>query len=112
MHKLARYASIALVIAACSKKSETQPAAQPARPAPAPTQAVAKSDELTKAADGKFGTGGEDRKFRDSRKVIRTGRLDLVIDDYDATRSKLDAVLQAAGGYIDSTQVEHSRGAV
>jgi hypothetical protein len=47
-----------------------------------------------------------------NRKVIRTGRIDLVVATYDAARAKLDTLLQAAGGYVDSTQVQHSQGAV
>jgi len=46
------------------------------------------------------------------RKVIRTGRIDLVVATYDAAREKLDAMLAAAGGYVDSTQVQHYQGAV
>jgi len=110
LRKLATYATLALVFAACARKSADRgPDVGAAAPAPTTAQVATKGDE-----DGKRGLGGEkaDRQFRDTRKVIRTGRLDLVIDDYDATRGKLEAVLQAAGGYIDSTQVQHSQGAV
>src|SRR5689334_5607647 len=48
----------------------------------------------------------------DQRKVIRTGRLDLVIASYDDTRDKLAALVKQAGGYIDSTQVSHQLGSV
>ena len=41
------------------------------------------------------------------RKVIRTGRIDLVVKSYDDARAKLDRLLEAAGGYVDSTQVQH-----
>jgi hypothetical protein len=46
------------------------------------------------------------------RKVIRTGRIDLVVATYDEARAKLDAILKAAGGYVDSTNVQHYQGAV
>jgi hypothetical protein len=45
-------------------------------------------------------------KHVDTRKVIRTGRIELVVDSVDVSRGKLDALVQSAGGYIDSTQVE------
>jgi hypothetical protein len=46
------------------------------------------------------------------RKVIRTGRIDLVVKTYDDARTKLDKLLEASGGYVDSTQVHHYQGAV
>ncbi|MFT3695667.1 MAG: DUF4349 domain-containing protein [Kofleriaceae bacterium] len=42
----------------------------------------------------------------DTRKVIRTGRIDVVVDSVDLSRTALDTLVQGAGGYIDSTQVE------
>jgi hypothetical protein len=47
-----------------------------------------------------------------NRKVIRTGQISLVVTTYDEARAKLDALLEAAGGYVDSTQVQHYQGAV
>lgn len=47
-----------------------------------------------------------------NRKVIRTGQISLVVETYDDARGKLDALLKAAGGYVDSTQVQHYQGAV
>src|SRR5262245_40609268 len=46
------------------------------------------------------------------RKVIRTGRIDLVVKTYGDARDKLDKLLEAAGGYVDSTQVQHHQGEV
>jgi uncharacterized protein DUF4349 len=107
--KLATYATLALVFAACAKK-----AAEKEPPADLVDKPVA---TLAGAADGKALTKNEgtlaDQRPRDAtRKIIRTGRLDLVIDDYDATREKLEAIVKAAGGYVDSTQVAHHKGAV
>lgn len=47
-----------------------------------------------------------------NRKVIRTGQISLVVATYDEARIKLDALLKAAGGYVDSTEVQHYEGAV
>ena len=46
------------------------------------------------------------------RKVIRTGRIELVVATYDDARTQLDKLLETAGGYVDSTQVQHYQGAV
>ncbi|MEO6777061.1 MAG: DUF4349 domain-containing protein [Kofleriaceae bacterium] len=45
-------------------------------------------------------------KHADTRKVIRTGRIDVTVASVDTSRGQLDALVQSAGGYIDSTQVE------
>ena len=48
----------------------------------------------------------------DHRKVIRTGRVDLLVGSYDEARAKLDALVQKAGGYVDSTSVNRRQDAV
>jgi len=48
----------------------------------------------------------------DHRKVVRTGRVELLVAGYDEARRKLDALLEVAGGYVDSTRVGRHRGAV
>jgi hypothetical protein len=63
------------------------------------------------AADGK-GSGTGLALTDPSRKVIRTGRIDLVVATYDDARAELDKLLAAAGGYVDSTQVHHYQGTV
>ncbi len=50
--------------------------------------------------------------IRDHRKVVRTGHVSLVIKSYDETRARLDALVAAAGGFVDSTQVGHVEGQV
>lgn len=106
MHKLATYAAVlALAAGGCSKKSDHAGA-------PAPTTLVTSDVAAPKTAADAKGDKPADRPLRDTRKVIRTGKLDLVIDDYDAAHAKLEALLAAAGGYIDSTQVAHREGAV
>ena len=64
--------------------------------------AVAKNDEgqtVTKAADA-------------DRKIIRTGRVELVVAAYDTARTKIEALLAQSHGYIDSTNVNHHAGEV
>lgn len=48
----------------------------------------------------------------DNRKIVRTGHLDLVVKTYDDTRDQIDAIVKAAGGFIDSTRVSRSEGQV
>jgi hypothetical protein len=51
-------------------------------------------------------------KLDEDRKVIRTGRIELVVPAYDAARAKIEAMLAASGGYLDSTNVNHHAGEV
>lgn len=64
------------------------------------------------AADkgGKAGLGGA--RPADTRKVIRTGHVELVVATYAEARAKLDAMLESVGGYVDSTQVNRRASAV
>jgi hypothetical protein len=94
-----------LAFAACSKsrKDAADSAPSPARPMDIKTEEqAAKVDE--KLADGPM--------VDPHRKVIRTGRIDLVVATYDDARTKLDTILKAAGGYVDSTNVQHYQGQV
>jgi hypothetical protein len=89
------------LFAACSKKADgpsakSQPAfasAAPAGNAPAPSAA-----NPTAPAD--------------HRKVVRTGSVRIAIETYDDARTKLDAILAKAGGYVDSTQVNRGTNAI
>jgi hypothetical protein len=69
------------------------------------------SASAPQAGDGK-GSGTGLAVTDPSRKVIRTGRIDLVVATYDDARAELDKLLAAAGGYVDSTQVHHYQGTV
>jgi hypothetical protein len=98
--------------AACAKHKEAAKEAADSAPAQAVTEGKAGAGSAaTKnaTADGRF--GGQPAADP-HRKVIRTGRIDLVVDTYDDARAKLDKLLEAAGGYVDSTQVQHHQGAV
>jgi hypothetical protein len=48
----------------------------------------------------------------DSRKIVRTGNLELVVKTYDDARDKIDAIVKEAGGFVDSTRVSRSEGQV
>ncbi|HUQ05076.1 MAG TPA: DUF4349 domain-containing protein [Kofleriaceae bacterium] len=56
--------------------------------------------------------GGIDGAPVDNRKIVRTGHIDLVVKTYDDTRDQIDAIVKAAGGFIDSTRVSRSEGQV
>lgn len=108
--RAARFATYALVgsvaFAACGKADHKTAAAPPM------TQAAAPASFKEPAADVDGARPALQRPGDPSRKVIRTGRVDLVVKTYEEARAKLDALLAAAGGYVDSTQVQHHRGAV
>jgi hypothetical protein len=93
----------ALAFTACAKNkaggSEQSRAADMSAPAPPAAGAA------TTPANGK----AIEKKPVDTRKVIRTGRVELTVENYDAARAKLDAAVAAAGGYIDSTQVDRHK---
>jgi Domain of unknown function (DUF4349) len=91
----------ALAFAGCSRKDAGDSAAaspSEAAAAPAAGSAASVQDQSKKA--------GVEVKHVDTRKVIRTGRIDLTVASYDESRARLDAMVESAGGYIDSTQVD------
>jgi hypothetical protein len=81
-------------------KSEEAPMAAPASTAPA--------GEAT-AADEKPGEPGQAGQPAASvgRKLIRTARLDLLVEDYDAARPAVERILAAVGGVISDAEVHH-----
>src|SRR4051812_6844286 len=84
----------------CSKKSDQAgvPASEADRVS-APAAGAAAT-----APDQHPGTAAT--KHVDTRKVIRTGRIDLTVESVETSRTKLEALIESAGGYIDSTQIE------
>lgn len=92
-----------LVFTACSKHD----ARTASRKAEAGDMGEAAGSSATAPADGRAG-GVTDPH----RKVIRTGRVELVVARYDAARTELDTLLAGAGGYVDSTEILHYQGAV
>ena len=104
-----RLATLALVTSlsfGCSKSSKHAAATEDSPARQLITEASKPADATV---DGKL---GNTPAVDPNRKVIRTGRIDLVVATYDDARTKLDALLAAAGGYVDSTQVQHHQGAV
>ncbi len=96
---------------ACSKKSESDYRSAASTPTGGEVDKNAPArgpDRLSFASTDQTKT----EPTTDSRKVIRTGAIQLVVGDYTTTRAKLDALLVATGGYVDSTQVNHSQGSV
>lgn len=110
-------ALILAVPAACSAdrgfslaKSEEAPAMSPAM-APAmeastPTGAVAGGGEAVEAKPGEPGQAGQPAA-NVGRKLIRTARLDLLIEDYDTARPAIERILGAVGGVISDAEVSH-----
>ena len=66
--------------------------------------------DTTPPARGSYGL--DDKQTEDGRKLIRTGRVEIVVASYDTARAKIDALLAKAGGYVDSTQVDRRQDAV
>jgi len=97
----------ALAFTACAKKGGGSEQAAESRATATDTSAPAPPGGAASAAkvDGKAIA----KKPVDTRKVIRTGRVELTVENYDAARAKLDAAVAAAGGYIDSTQVDRHK---
>src|SRR5262249_49718862 len=56
--------------------------------------------------------GGTSTPANDNRKIIRTGRIELVVATYDQARVKIDALVDQVGGYVDSTQVNRRQDAI
>jgi hypothetical protein len=104
----------ALAVVACSNNRRSPAAAsgdQPAATAPAAPAAGSAADGAGPTAAGPA-PSVTPASLADHRKMIRTGRIALVVAGYDEARGKLDALLRDAGGYVDSTQVGRHRGAV
>lgn len=91
-----------LAVAGCKNKDGDSGGAMRAE---ATTAAPVAAGAAASPADPKK-PGGTAIKHVDTRKVIRTGRIDLTVAAVDVSRGKLEALVEGAGGYIDSTQVE------
>src|SRR5262245_17181038 len=102
----------ATLLAACSHPSTTDDTRGPTTIEPA-GPVTAKLDGY-RVVDGlEKGEGQTRGRFADEdRKIIRTGRVELVVPAYDAARTKIEALLAQAHGYIDSTNVNHHAGEV
>lgn len=96
--------------AACNSKSaDAKRAAAAQAPAAESSETRASSGSAASTPTTAPHAPGE---LHDSRKVIRTGRIALLVGSYDDARAKLDALVAAAGGYVDSTEVNRRQNAV
>jgi len=103
----------ALAVVSCSKKEHASAtvADAPGASAPAAPPAATEAHGSGSVANAP-GSAGAGAGAADHRKVVRTGRVELLVASYDEARRKLDALLEGAGGYVDSTRVGRHRGAV
>lgn len=109
MTKIRHLIAIAAVFAACKKADHS---VEPAASAPAAgSAAVTKEGGEASKNDEKPGLATRQRE-QDNRKIIRTGRIALVVTTYDDARAKLDALIDKSGGYVDSTEVNRRQGAI
>ena len=112
-----------ILVAGCSAKHEAEPATTTA-PAPAPAAAAPAEPRVAtagateealatraRATDGDAAAGFRLATPADDRKIIRTGTVELQVADYEPARAALEAMVKAAGGFVDSTQVHHYEGA-
>src|SRR5262245_13978466 len=113
----AAFAIAALSMGAC-RKGETRHteagAAEETTKAEPAARDFRQSDFDGKASDraGGEGQGGWTRDAAEKRKIIRTGSVSLVVETYDDARAAIEALVAAAGGFVDATQVSHSEGRV
>lgn len=102
-------------VAACAAEKRGEPtesvAPQLASPAPATRDEAPGSAVDGQPADGLRGneTGKADRN---RRKIIRTGEIALVVDDYQRARQAIDRLVSGAHGFIASAEVARTEGAV
>jgi len=102
MKKMATVALVA-ALAACNAKTSVQD--QMDRAADGKAAASAEKTPAAQTATTKGGLAVDATKADEARKVIRTGHVDLVVASYDDARGKLEALVKAAGGYVDATNV-------
>lgn len=111
-------------IAACAKKESEAPgesspvqlatpaSAAPTQPGSPPANQPANEPAGGQPADGLL-RGSEGGKAAQSRrKIIRTGEIALVVDDYQRARQTIDRLVSGAGGFIASAEVARAEGAV
>src|SRR5262245_51497634 len=98
-------------LVACSSRKDSAGGA--AKPAVAQMAATEKAEATTKGGESGNEDGArkvtqsglDDKHDEDNRKIIRTGRIELVVPTYDEARAKIDALVTSVKGYVDSTQV-------
>ncbi len=108
--------------AACARKSDEQAGASPlqlampAGPAAVERGATPANEPTTATAGGQPADGlllgGQSARADRSRKIIRTGEIALVVEDYQRARQAIDRLVSGAHGFIASAEVARSEGAV
>lgn len=63
-------------------------------------------------ADGLLRGQSNEKADRNPRKIIRTGEIALVVDDYERARLAIDRLVHGAHGFIASAEVARTEGAV
>jgi hypothetical protein len=108
MTKLSRLMFVvALASGACAKDDHVARSAQAATVAEADAAREPAAPTTTPSARAAL-----DPQPHDDRKVIRTGKLEVVVATYDSARAQIEAIVKASGGYIDSTHVERAESRV
>jgi Domain of unknown function (DUF4349) len=108
MTKLSRvFFVVALASSACAKGGHSYQAAQAAATDVAESRETAPASATSPAAKAAL-----DPQPHDDRKVIRTGKLEVVVSTYESARTQIDEIVKASGGYIDSTHVERAESRV
>ena len=116
LRKATAIATLAALVFACGKAKSQQEAVATA--ADYREHTVSRAEPTPKGASGPTtpkpadAPGFVDVQMRDDRKIIRTGHISLVVATYDDARAKIDALVQQAGGYVDSTQVNRRQDAI
>jgi uncharacterized protein DUF4349 len=93
--------------AAAGAGSSSSPATEQAESTPAAKPVATVTTKPDEATKGLAEDGAEE-----DRKIIRTGRIELVVATYDDARVKVDALVASVGGYVDSTRVDRRQGSV
>jgi len=99
---------VALVVAACSGSSAATPAGRGAAAVPIGGPAQAASSAGSNGGAGSQGGGDGQQAIVDDTKIVRTGSLQLTVDDTDkAVLAARDAV-RGLGGYIGASRQQRS----
>jgi hypothetical protein len=102
------FALAALAPAACSSKKSDEMSAVAVESAPgAPAGGDGEKAQLAQADGGKNRGGAPGR-----RRIIRTGSITLEVADYEKVRAAINNLVVGSGGFVASTEVARSEGAV
>jgi hypothetical protein len=97
--------------AGCAKKADEGGEMAASTPPSSPAR-MEKKPADTHEEGGRSVIDQAGKEQQQIRKIVRTGSLQLTVDDYDKSRGSVDAMVTNAGGFIASSQVEHHDGSV